>query len=186
MSRKASEKPTKQRHVLKRLHFSITILICFTVQNNGFCHQTFSKPLHKTVSKLPMLSDVVCCLDELERLAIRILKQSIFAVHSKWGKRVDLQNFICKSMETWDLAWRTSDSSVGPLNSLLYMKQSEVLQKHCKALIWTQRQVWMHTIGIIIFYTYKVTCLWTSYHDIKKCANPNEALPVEDLSHHCC
>eukprot|EP00076_Gallus_gallus_P037073 XP_025002611.1 serine/threonine-protein kinase B-raf isoform X1 [Gallus gallus] len=59
----------------------------------------------------------------------------------KWGKPVDPQNCICKSMEvTRDLAWRTSDSPVGPLDSLLYMKLSEVLQKHCKALIWTQRQ----------------------------------------------
>lgn len=162
MSRKASEKPTKQRHVLTRLHFNITILICFIVQNNGFCHQTFSKPIHIAVSKLPMLSNVICCLDELERLGIRILKHFIFVLYSKWGKPVDLQNFICKSMETWDLAWRTSDSSVGPLNSLLYMKLSEVLQKPCKALIWTQRQVWMYTIVIIIFYTYKVTCLRTS------------------------
>jgi len=41
----------------------------------------------------------------------------------------------------------------------------------------------MHTIVIIIFYAYEVTCLRTSYHDIKKCTNPYEALPVEDLSH---
>ncbi|XP_040521971.1 serine/threonine-protein kinase B-raf isoform X1 [Gallus gallus] len=59
----------------------------------------------------------------------------------KWGKPVDPQNCICKSMEvTRDLAWRTSDSPVGPLDSLLYMKLSEVLQKYGKALIWTQRQ----------------------------------------------
>lgn len=59
-----------------------------------------------------------------------------FLFCTKSGGNIVPQNFICKNMAVnWDLIWRSNDSHRGLLDSPLHMKLSEVLQKHCKALI---------------------------------------------------
>lgn len=119
-----------------------------------------------------MISTLVWHLDEQKRLGISILRQFLLILYKKWGKHIVPQNFICKNMAVnWELIWRSNDSHRGPLDSPLHTKLSEVLQKHCKALIRAKK-----TSMNAYYCDNPILHLQTDvqeniYHGIKKCTN---------------
>lgn len=126
-----------------------------------------------------MISTLVCHLDEQKRPGISILRQFLFILYKKWGKRCS-PKLTCKNMAVnWDLIWRSNNSHRGPLDSPLHMQLSEVLQKHCKALIHAK-----NTSMNAYYCDNPILHLQTNmqeniYHGIKKCTNPYEVIHMK-------